>query len=40
MKLQRIVADELKAVTIDSLLREAGSKPVTGLSQNPRYLPH
>jgi len=37
MKLQKIVADELKAVTIESLLREAGSKPVTGLWQNPPY---
>ena len=39
-RLQKLVADELKAVTIESLLREAGSKPVTGLWQNPRYLPH
>ena len=33
MKLQRIVADELKAVTIESLLREAGRKRRQGFSR-------
>ncbi len=42
MKLQRIVADELKAVTIDNLLREAGKKAgrrtLTERSVNPKNL--